>query len=157
MKKLNAETRFWNKVIKTEGCWNWIGCKIGKMGYGQFRFVKNGKIQNRAHRVSWIIHNGEIPDGLLVLHKCDNPLCVRPDHLFLGTDLDNATDRMKKGRFTPPIGERNGRAKLNQSDVLEIRRLYYGGMYQSMIAERFGVSQCIVSNILTGKSWKHIK
>src|SRR4030043_361681 len=91
----SVEKRFWNKVNKTDDCWIWTAY-CNKKEYGCFKFQDKSEL---AHRVSWIIHNGPIPNGLHVLHKCDNPPCVRPDHLFLGTDKDNANDRISKGRF----------------------------------------------------------
>ena len=89
--------RFWDRVDKTDGCWNWMGVK-NKKGYGSFGCIKG---INLAHRASWFIHNGEIPKDKdnnycgtkLVLHECDNPSCVNPDHLFLGTDVDNGRDK----------------------------------------------------------------
>lgn len=88
--------RFFSKVDKTENCWNWIAAKRYK-GYGCFRI--NGKLVD-SHRVSWVIHNGAIPDGLFVLHTCDNRLCVNPAHLFLGTNYDNVQDCIRKGRMS---------------------------------------------------------
>ena len=86
--------RYWNKVGKTEDCWLWTANKF-KGGYGQYQFL--GK-PNGAHRISWIIHYGEIPKGMHVLHRCDNPPCVNPNHLFLGTHTDNMKDKAEKGR-----------------------------------------------------------
>jgi hypothetical protein len=94
------EERFWSKVQKTETCWLWMGARHPHGGYGQF--VGPPIKELRAHRYSWVLAYGPIPDGLLVCHRCDNPPCVRPDHLFLGTHLDNALDMMAKGR-KPPI------------------------------------------------------
>jgi hypothetical protein len=85
--------RFWKKVNKTDGCWLWTATRIGR--YGGFRFEGRSRT---AHRVSWELAFGPIPDGLQVLHHCDTPLCVNPQHLFLGTPLDNARDRDSKGR-----------------------------------------------------------
>lgn len=93
--------RFWAKVEKTEGCWEWTGSKSRK-GYGQFN-------EGRAHRVSWEMHNGPIPEGMFVCHHCDNPPCVRPDHLFIGDNAANMRDAFAKGRHTTPL-MRSGRA-----------------------------------------------
>jgi hypothetical protein len=91
-----SENRFWNNIefIPEHPCWEWIGCK-GSHGYGAIR--KNGKVIT-AHRLSWEIHFGSIPQNMLVCHKCDNRFCVRPDHLFLGSRLDNNRDMFLKGR-----------------------------------------------------------
>lgn len=91
--------RFFDKVDKTDGCWNWNAAIRGRSGYGAFKF--NGKTID-AHRVSWMIYNGDIPNGLLVCHKCDNKLCVNPNHLFLGTYSDNTKDAYIKGRIVVP-------------------------------------------------------
>lgn len=97
-----AEVRFWAKVEKTDTCWNWIGGK--NWGYGCF-FLTNPRRSAKAHRHSWEMHNGPIPVGLVVCHRCDNRACVRPDHLFLGTCKDNMQDCVAKGRFNG--GRRN--------------------------------------------------
>ena len=91
--------RFFEKVTKTNGCWIWTACTHHQWGYGHFGV--GGKTL-AAHRVSWELHFGPIPDGLLVCHRCDNPPCVNPDHLFLGTNADNAADRVAKGRSVYP-------------------------------------------------------
>lgn len=94
------EDRFWSKVRKDDGCWEWTA-SVNRRGYGWLHF--GGKVERKAlkaHRVSWEIHNGPIPDGLWVLHKCDNPRCVRPDHLFLGDRTDNMRDCAAKGRIS---------------------------------------------------------
>ena len=87
------EIRFWEKIDKNGKCWEWLGWKV--KGYGR---IKVNNIKTLAHRVSWNLHYGDIPKGLYVLHKCDNPPCVNPKHLWLGTQLDNMRDRDKKGR-----------------------------------------------------------
>jgi hypothetical protein len=102
--RLTDEERFWPKVKKTDGCWLWTAL-IEKSGYGRFWY--KGRMCT-ASRVVWNIVNGEIPDGLYVLHHCDVRNCVRPDHLFLGTKKDNSVDMLNKGRCKPPIGDRNG-------------------------------------------------
>lgn len=100
---LSMEKRFWDKVNKTDDCWNWTGAVINS-GYGTFFIAKvNGVSRLKlAHRVAWELANGPIPEGLFVLHRCDNRRCVRPDHLFLGTAKDNTHDAMRKGRLKPP-------------------------------------------------------
>lgn len=139
------------------GCWNWIGSK-NRDGYGQIRVERSGfNGYFRAHRVSWIYHHGEIPDGLCVLHRCDNPGCVNPEHLFLGTQADNMRDRNAKGRLPHEKlrGSSNGRALLNEADVAEIRRLSADGARQADIARRFGIAKATVYCILRGLTWRH--
>ncbi len=147
-------SRFWAKVKKGRGCWEWTAHK-NWLGYGRIGESVTRKILY-AHRVSYTIHYGPIPDGLCVLHKCDNPGCVRPDHLFLGTEKDNAIDRQNKGRSNPCKGERHGRAKVTDSDIREMRRLDKLGWAHADIARRFGLSQPQVSGIISGKYWGHI-
>ena len=142
--------RFWAKVEKTDPCWLWYGSKR-TFGHGR---LKLGKHTLAAHRVSWEIHFGNIPNGLCVLHRCDNPSCVRPDHLFLGTKSDNNVDRDSKDRQAK--GDRNGSrihrdrmprgvaniaTKLTPSDVIEIRRRFASGETQTRIAKDFPVCQ----------------
>jgi len=95
--RIPVEKRFWGKVQKTDSCWIWTGGTNGH-GYGSLVIDHTGNHRIYAHRLSWIIHYGEILNGLQVLHKCDNPLCVNPEHLFLGTQKDNMDDMMAKGR-----------------------------------------------------------
>ncbi len=110
----------------------------------------------KAHRLSYEIHAGPIPDGLCVCHHCDNPPCVNPAHLFLGTRADNSEDAVVKGRMARQIGERNSRAKLTEDDVREIVRLRKTGLTQQAIADLYNVSQVRVSSIMLGKSWSHL-
>lgn len=147
--------KFWSKVNKTNDCWLWIGClKDGR--YGSFYFRKKGE---RAHRVAWILTYGDIPEELCVLHKCDNTLCVNPEHLFLGTQLDNIKDRDSKGRCNPGDSFKKGSlhkmAKLKEENILEIRKLYKQ-FSQQKIAEQFGVSIMTINRILLRKTWTHI-
>lgn len=143
--------RFWQKVIKGDGCWEWQGCKQSH-GYGQIRIDHKSKL---SHRVSWEMVNGPIPDGLHVLHKCDNPACVRPDHLFLGTHEENMEDRKRKGRTT--CGEQYEHAKLTTADVIEIRQLYISGLTQRELSERFGVNRRHISRIVNRQRWSQVK
>lgn len=143
-------SRFWLQVNKTNGCWLWTGCPTTD-GYGQIR-PPNTKGVIRAHRASWIIHNGPIPNGLWVLHDCpggDNCLCVRPDHLWLGTHEDNMRDKAEKGR--------TGSAKLTPALVIELRNLHRSSEFtHKCLATRFNVSRKTVANILNGRNWKHV-
>lgn len=142
--------RFWIKVKKSDGCWIWGALRLN--GYGCLRF--NGK-RTLAHRVSWEIHNGPIPEGLFVLHRCDNPACVRPDHLFLGTRKDNMQDMIKKGRRAPIrlLGEWNPQSKLTEASVKQIRSSNCSGID---LAKQFGVSQQLISEVKARLVWKHV-
>jgi len=144
---------FWRKIRKTETCWIWTGCKNNK-GYGQFS-ISSGRIG--AHRFSWKIHNTLSYDGLFVCHKCDNPSCVNPDHLFLGTALDNNRDRIIKGRSKPARGEAHGSAKLTERSVREIRLKYAEGRasYRALKNE-YGVSIPVICYIIKRKIWSHL-
>lgn len=144
--------RFWAKVNKTETCWLWTGFKNAQ-GYGIFK--AEGK-NIRAHCFSWELENGQIPEGMLVCHHCDVKPCVRPDHLFSGTHLDNALDAAMKGRLIMPdnSGERHGMAKLTQSQVAEIRKLYRP--YQVTckdLAVVYGVGWKTIAAIVQNRRW----
>lgn len=157
--RYKSESAFWEKVNigATDECWEWQGVRDEKSyGYAHFKGKRQG-----AHRLSWFLTNGPIPDGLLVCHKCDNPPCVNPDHLFIGTMKDNMEDCANKGRIGKhqrPFGEDNGWATLTNEDVIEIRRLgAEGKLLQREIGELFGTTQVNISRILLGKSWKLVK
>lgn len=152
-----VEARYWRAVVvNTEGCWGWTSW-FDRDGYGRIRNI-------RAPRLSWQIHHGPIPDGMCVLHRCDNPPCTRPDHLFLGTIADNNADKAAKGRSTRGRslrgnhvrGEAHHAARITNEDVRAIRELYAAGMLQREIGERFGVRPGYISNIITGRSWGHV-
>ena len=163
-----VEQRFWIKVHKSDGCWLWTAC-VNNMGYGEFRISKGSQGLEYAHRFSWTLHNGPIPDGMKVLHKCDTPRCVRPDHLFLGSQKDNIHDCIGKGR-NPVLtvghlgskGEKHGMSKLTQEQIIDIRQRYVGGVNQfnpsnrRKLAEEFGIKPNHVWQIYTRKVWKHI-
>lgn len=157
----DVRARFMAKVATSDGCWLWTGAK-GKRGYGDFRRHGRGSIGSRAaHRVSWELHRGLIPDGLWVLHKCDNPPCVNPEHLFLGTDADNVADMWMKGRGSPPplsirAGEAHHMAKLTEDDVIDIRTALALGGTQRATAEAYGVTQGAISFIARGITWAHV-
>lgn len=149
--------RFWEKVsIGWKGeCWPWKGALDGA-GYGDFKF---GGRNTKAHRVSWELENGPIPGddsyhGVCVLHKCDNPACVNPDHLFLGSHQENMTDRGRKDRHA--TGESSGRAKLSEDDVRAIR--YFANTFSSRkLGEMYGVGHRQILNILHYKSWANVE
>lgn len=142
------------KINSDDACWEWES-GVDKDGYGKFQFRENPW---RAHRVSWTIYNGEIPEGMYVCHKCDNPTCVRPSHLWLGTDADNIHDMDEKGRRTPQSGEQNNASRLTKAQVIEIRELYANtDMFQWEIAEKFGVSRELVGQIVRRDIWSHLE
>lgn len=158
--KLNGKglNRFWKGVNKQGAiqphkpeigcCWQWCN---GRGWYGVVCF--NGKTF-RSHRISWIIHNGQIPKGLWVLHKCDNKGCVRPDHLFLGTRKDNESDKISKGRQAR--GDKNYQCRLKESEVVEIRQRRNRGETLQSIADRFHITKQAVWRIVHLLNWKHV-
>lgn len=148
--------RFWAKVREGSGCWEWTG-KLTKKGYGTLRPGGRESARVRAHRASWILHYGALPAGACVLHKCDNPPCVRPSHLFLGSHKDNVADCVRKGRRAPPIrGSSNKSAKLKESDIPQIRALLSQGVRQRDTGRLYGVSQATILHINQGKAWAHV-
>lgn len=138
------EKRFWAKVKKTEGCWEWTGNTLSN-GYGQID-------QMGAHRVAWSLKNGPIPFGMFVCHKCDNPSCVRVDHLFLGSPKDNTADMLQKGRH--PHGVEIGTNKLTKAQIESIRSEYASGASQTSLAKKYGVGQPHISSIVRKAAWK---
>lgn len=131
------------------GCWLWTGA-VDKNGYGKLTVKYRDA---RAHRESYELHNGPIPDGLVVCHKCDVPACINPDHLFLGTHAENIADRDAKGRHVPSYGVDNGMAKLDPEKVLAIRA---SSGSQRQIGVQFGVCQQNVSQIKRNTRWAHV-
>jgi hypothetical protein len=151
----SIEDRFLAKIYKDENldCWFWTATRL-KSGYGLMWLETYLEL---AHRISWIIYHGAIPEGMQVLHKCDIPSCVNPDHLFLGTQLVNAMDCASKGRHCNHIHpERSGMAKLSLSDVVEIRRMIAEGNSNKNIAALFGVAPNTISQIKTGDTWRNV-
>ena len=179
-------TRFWSKVDvhgpvhPTLGtpCWVWR-CGRVTTGYGLFKVGGHPGTTYLAHRFAWENVCGQIPNGLFVLHACDNPSCVRPDHLFLGTHADNSADMVRKGRqakISRPApwaagrnhwssrqpnsvlrGSVNPASKLTEQDVMTIRSIYTAGdTSQQMLADRYGVSQVAISLVVRREKWKHV-
>lgn len=137
--------RFWRKVQKTKTCWEWIGYR-DRDGYGRV-------CSRRANKVSWEMHNGPIPDGMFVLHHCDNPPCVRPDHLFLGTNRDNVDDMMRKNRQL--CGAKSGRSKLSDEQVKTIRQRFTNGSASvALLAREFAVCTATIYNVVRGITYR---
>lgn len=157
--RATLEERFWARVPNREPgeCWEWDqGASRDRFGYGLI--WRDGRYL-RAHRVSWEIHHGrEIPEGMVICHTCDNPPCVNPAHLFVGTRADNMADMDAKGRrrAVPQPGESNGGAKLTEREVLEIRDAASRGEGLASLMERYRVSKPTLSKIISRKSWRHV-
>lgn len=146
--------RFWAQVDKASGpnaCWLWMAATC-RRGYGRIGIDTN-KIAVTS-RVSWELTYGPIPNGLHVLHRCDNPPCVNPAHLFLGTQADNNADKLAKNRGTK--GDTHGTSKLAENQIREIRSLHSAGIMQKDIATRFNVSKATVNAIVHRRTWKHV-
>lgn len=153
-----VEERFWKYVNKTDGCWEWTGARFVAGGYGALNGGRRG-VTLRAHRLSWEIHHGPIPAGMDICHKCDNPPCVNPAHLFPGTTTQNMRDCSGKGRARggSPGGERHHQAKLTDVKVLAIRTEYAaGGVGLQPLADRYGVSKKTILNVVHRRVWKHV-
>lgn len=144
--------RFWDKVDKSGDCWKWTAGTCAA-GYGRIGYEGRNV---KAHRVSYAMHNGSIPKGLHVLHHCDNPRCVNPDHLYAGTDLDNSNDKHRRGRANVPIGERNSNSRLSEQDVVLIRELADIGTKRKALAWLFDVNKSCIDRVVTRKTWKHV-
>lgn len=161
-----VKERFWAKVEKSDGCWRWTASRT--RGYGWFKMNGRGF---STHRISWMIHYGAIPIAKCVLHRCDTPLCVRPDHLFLGTFAENSADMAAKGRAASgdkngnrshpertARGERQGLSKLTEYDVRMIRMDHIPGKYGNAVglARKYGVNKATIRRILNRETWSHV-
>lgn len=133
-------------------CWRW-SLMVDKDGYGAI-CVKRQKV--RVHRLAYRLFVGEIPEGMLVLHSCDNPICFNPDHLYLGTHADHRRDMCLKGRANNPRGEAVNSAKLTEDQVREIRHLYTEGFSQRKLAGMFKVNSATIHPLVHRKTWKHV-
>lgn len=145
------EERYNSLVIKQDGCWSFK--MVHDNGYGRFPF--KGK-RYYAHRVSWEIHNGPIPDSKDVLHECDNRICTNPEHLFLGYQSTNMLDMYSKGRNNSCKGVDIHTAVLNEEQVYEIRFLLAAGASHRAIAEDFNVTKSTITRISNGSGWRHL-
>lgn len=152
----NTLEGLWNKVDQSSGpdaCWPYMGHKIPK-GYGHFKVFGKTWI---THRLAYYLKNNGIPEGMWILHKCDNPPCCNPSHLFAGTNQDNVTDKMTKGRWGGGVGMRSNTAKLRDTDVLAIRRIYSEQfIINRKLGDYFGVHESTIEKVVSGRQWKHL-
>ena len=146
---LTDSQRFMKYVQKENDCWIWIGGQAN--GYGKFRYLGKGMVASRA---SYMLFNGEIPEGHFVCHTCDDPLCVNPAHLFTGSCQDNVNDKMNKGRHVILRGESHPHAKINEKDVIDIRNSV---KTINSIASKYNISISMVKMIRNGKRWGHVQ
>lgn len=148
------EERLWGRVNRNSpnGCWEWQGYKL-QTGYGLIMF--RGK-QIGTHRVAWLLSTGIEQGQLHVLHKCDNPCCCNPDHLFLGTHQENMRDKCKKGRAYFAYGELTKNAKLTELQVKTIRQAHASGKPVLEMAKEYGVTEETIYNVVNRRTWKHI-
>lgn len=152
--RVPVQDRFWDKVEKTDGCWNWTAA-LTEDGYG--RILVDGKART-AHRVSYKMHYGVDPGEFKVCHECDNPRCVRPDHLFLGSHAVNMQDMAAKGRTGVIRGADNPKSKLTVESVRQIRERYSSGsVSQPQLGREFGVSHATIGSIVRRESWAHVE
>lgn len=152
MIQVGSRKRFWDKVIKSRGCWGWKA-SVNSGGYGQMIVKINGKSRpERAHRISWRIHRGTIPLGKVILHKCDNRLCSNPKHLMLGTPYDNVHDALKKEKL------RMCNSKLTANQVREIRRVWGPPRpsYQEL-SRQYKVTAGVIGCVIRRDTWKHLE
>lgn len=157
---LDPVQRFWAQVDTTpgqsKGCWNWKG-KPKEDGYGQFLVKTDGKQKlYKAHRYSWELHNGPIPPGFMVCHTCDNRMCVKPEHFFLGTHKDNSQDMVQKGRSC--LGQKNGRTGLTDQQAKEILLGFFkDGVPKKELLKRYPIGYTALGFLLRGQSWVHVR
>jgi len=144
----SLEERLFEKVEKTDTCWLWMGTKV-RRGYG-WLWVDAARGRGTAHRASWELVNGPVPAGLCVLHRCDVPACVRPDHLFLGTRTDNMRDMVAKGRRVKAV------AKLTPADVANVRARAAEGVRSAELARAHGVSRRAINAVISRETWADV-
>lgn len=144
--------RFEKFVSKTDGCWRWAAT-VDRRGYGKFAVFGSPRA---AHQVSWVLYRGYLPEGQFVLHRCDNPSCVNPDHLFLGTHTDNMRDMRAKGRGPNRRGENSATAILSEQQVLAVYSRAWAGERPIDLAREYGVGPTTISGIKHGENWAYL-
>jgi hypothetical protein len=152
---MTKHSTFWEKVDQTDSCWVWKASR-DRYGYGQLTYQGRHRM---AHHIAYELIKGRIPADLCVLHSCDNPSCVNPDHLYVGTRKQNTQDMMQRGRdkHGQLCGSSNATAKLTENDVRTIRWMHENGtLTNQAIAEYFGVTGALIGMIIKRKIWKHI-
>ena len=151
--------RFEDKYIPEpmSGCWLWTAAHAGEKYGGHGTFVFSKKNRMGAHRASWLLFRGAIPDGMQVLHTCDVGACVNPNHLFLGTQIDNMADMKAKGRGRGLQGSAHGNSKLTEDQVREIRRLHAERKTYKEIGRLFGIGKSMIGYIVTRHNWAHVQ
>lgn len=153
MRNKSVLERFESQFVRVPigGCWIWTGSNKNQFGHGAFKWGARNTRVEFAHRASWILYKGDIPKDMCVCHSCDNPSCVNPEHLFLGTRADNAADKVAKGR--QPRGSKVPGSKITESIALQIKTL---GESTKSMAQTFGISRQSVADIVYGRTWKHV-
>ncbi len=146
------EERFWRQVEKSDGCWIWTGY-LNPDGYG--KLLANGE-RIAAHRYSYLLHTGKHPGDLEVCHKCDNPSCVKPDHLFLGTHEENMKDAAQKKRLPGAKGQRNSGNKYSEETIRAARDDLRAGISPYVVAKKHGISPALAYLVREGRAWKHL-
>jgi len=152
-KLISIEEKLKRYFVTDSNCWSWTGSK-DRNGYGVFGHHRNKQL--RAHRAAYEFHVGAIPTGMFVCHSCDNPSCINPKHLFVGTAKDNTQDMIKKQRKTILYGELHPNSKLSNDQVLRIKQLRKQNIPLNDIANQFCISFQTVSSIAKGTTWNHI-
>ena len=150
--RAGLKARFERKVRKTRKCWLWKAST--SQGYGVIGLGSRSKGTEKAHRVSWKLYRGPIPPDKQVLHRCNNRLCVRPSHLYLGTQKQNIDDSFRAGTF--PLGSRNGQSKITETDVIEIRRLASLGWTATKLTKKYPLDRMTISRCIRRETWRHV-